>query len=285
MLPILRLPLPEFNPGATLYGGQAFRWRPREAGHEGIVRGRLLRVEERNGGAVVLGCRFEDAAIARDLLAPSISVQAVSASWPDDPLLREAARENPGLRILRQTPWETLASFILSSTKNIPHIVQLVEALCDAAGSAVEGTARRAFPGPETVAALAERDLRRLGMGFRAPYLRDSARLVAEGSFCLGSLADLPTEAARLRLMELPGVGPKIADCVLLYAYGRQDSFPLDIWLWRVLVGHYRRGRSLPAPRLRGYALRRFKPWAGYAQQYLFQYARSHPERFRPRRA
>lgn len=285
MFPILRLRLAEFNPRAALYCGQAFRWRPGSDGHESIVDGRLLRVEERDDTAVVLGCDARDADVARRLIDPSLSLRTVARGLAGDDLLREAARESPGLRILRQAPWETLASFILSSTKNIPHIAQLVEALCDAAGPAVEGASRRAFPGPEIVAAMSEQALRQLGMGFRAPYLRETARRVASGSMDLEALADLPTETARCRLIDLPGVGPKIADCVLLFAYGRQDSFPLDVWVSRVLVHHYLRGRRRSAPRLRAYALRRFGPWAGYAQQHIFHYARSHPERFRPPRA
>jgi N-glycosylase/DNA lyase len=159
-----------------------------------------------------------------------------------------------------------------------------VEALCDAAGDGVEGARRRAFPPAAIVASMSEHRLRTLGMGFRAPYLRETARRVADRTIDLEELTGATTESARTQLMTLPGVGPKIADCVLLFAYGRQDVFPLDVWVSRVLVKHYRRGRALPGPRLRTWALRRFGPSAGYAQQYIFHYARSHPDRFRPSR-
>ena len=184
-----------------------------------------------------------------------------------------------GLRLLRQEPWECLASFILFSTKQIVQIRQIIARLCECFGRPVTvppGQAPAwAFPTPVRLAETPEADLRACKMGFRAPSLLAAARRVADGQLDLPSLRDLPLEAARTELMRLPGVGPKIANCVLLFAYGFPSAFPVDVWVIKALRQHYFGHRRVKLEQLRQFAASHFGPQAGYAQQYLFHYTRT----------
>jgi N-glycosylase/DNA lyase len=212
-------------------------------------------------------------------LQTDLDLNRVLATFPDDEPMRAAVSACRGLRLLRQEPWECLASFILSSTKQIVQIRQIVASLCERFGEPVAtlpGFApERAFPSAERIARVMEADLRACKMGFRAPYLLASARRVAEGKLDLDSLHHWPVEAARDALLRLPGVGPKIADCILLFAYGFPAAFPVDVWVMKALRTLYFARRRVTARRLREFSGTHFGPNAGYAQQYLFHYMRT----------
>jgi len=215
----------------------------------------------------------------RHYLQIDLDLSRVLRTFPDDAPLRAAVAACPGLRLLRQDPWECLASFLLSSTKQIVQIRQVIAALAERFGDRVRTPAGMppafSFPSASRIAALCEADLRRCKMGFRAPHLLEAARSVAEGRLNLRQLASLPMAAARERLMQLHGVGPKIADCVLLFGCGFPQAFPVDVWVERALRELYFDGRELSAQQLREFAASHFGPHAGYAQQYLFHHART----------
>lgn len=197
-----------------------------------------------------------------------------------DPFLRDAVEFSPGLRILKQDPWECLAGFILSSSKQVAHIKQIWALLCERHGDSVEWHGRRfhRFPPPDAIALLDEHQLRDCKMGFRARYLRAAARAVASGTVCLDLPAELSTREARSYLTRLAGVGGKIADCVLLYAYQKWDAFPRDVWINRVLQRiYFRNKRAISPDRMSAFIRDYFGPYAGYAQQYLFHYVRLNP--------
>ncbi len=213
-------------------------------------------------------------------------------TFPDDEPMRAAVAACRGLRVLRQDPWECLASFILSSTKQIVQIRQIVALLCERFGEPVcsgclrppsDGTQsavtdRRynySFPTPQRLAALTETELRACKMGFRAPHLLAAARQIAEGKLDLEKIRSLPLPEARAELMKLRGVGGKIADCVLLFAYGFDSAFPVDVWVERALQQLYFPRRRVNEKKLRRFAATHFGPHAGYAQQYLFHYMRT----------
>jgi len=183
------------------------------------------------------------------------------------------------LRLLKQEPWECLASFILSSTKQIVQIQQIVELLCCLYGERVAAPECRgpqyAFPRPERLALCTEAELRESKMGFRAKYLLAAAQAVASGRLDLESLRLMTCAEAREKLMELPGVGRKIADCVLLFAYGFQEAFPVDVWVLKALQQLYFPKRRASAKRLAKFTATYFGPYSGYAQQYLFHYMRT----------
>jgi N-glycosylase/DNA lyase len=142
-----------------------------------------------------------------------------------------------------------------------------------------------AFPGADRLAAIPQRELRKCGMGFRAPYLAETARLVAGGAIVLAGLRHLPLSSAREALMQLPGVGRKIADCVLLFGVGHVAAFPVDVWVLRTLRELYFEGREAPMREVIQFAETHFGPQAGYAQQYLFHAARTRAGRVNPRNA
>jgi N-glycosylase/DNA lyase len=199
-------------------------------------------------------------------------------TFPDDEPMIAAANACRGLRLLRQEPWECLASFILSSTKQIVQIQQIVALLCERLGDPLVVPPGHApafsFPGAERLAACAERELRDCKMGFRAPNLLRSARMVAQKEIDLEALRTLSVEQARAELMKLPGVGNKIANCVLLFAYGFQEAFPVDVWVMKALQQLYFPKRRVSARRLARFTATHFGPNSGYAQQYLFHFMR-----------
>ncbi|MCS7338667.1 MAG: hypothetical protein NZ739_10605 [Verrucomicrobiae bacterium] len=183
------------------------------------------------------------------------------------------------MRLLRQDPWECLASFILSSNNHVRRIREMIATLCERYGEPVEVPPGYppafAFPEPERIAAATERELRRCKLGFRAPYLLGAARAVARREPDLTSLGSRSYETARRALLELPGVGPKVADCVLLFAYGFQTAFPVDVWILRALRMFYFRGRKPTRRQIDEFVRAHFGPYAGYAQQYLYHYMRT----------
>ena len=171
-------------------------------------------------------------------------------------------RYAPGIRVLRQEPWEALCTFIISQNNNIPRIKGIVERFCEAFGHPIsEG--EYAFPTPQSICDKTPEQLSYLRAGFRAKYLIDAAQKVFSGELVLEELYTLPIEEARQKLQTIKGVGPKVCDCVLLYGLHRVDAFPVDVWMKRVLERFYPRG--IPDCLL---------GTQGIAQQYLFHYIR-----------
>ena len=297
----------DYDLAATLDSGQAFRWQLREGAWEGVIGQRWVRLHQHSAiaakndrgargvaaGGHRVGFGTIEARVARPVsdwrwletcLQTSVSLPAVLAAFPDDAPMRAAVAACHGLRLLRQDPWECLASFLCSATKQIVQIRQIIALLCERFGEAVAVPHGHmpafTFPAANRIAALTEADLRTCKLGFRAPHVLAAARQVVSGQLNLDQLATLSTEFARNELVKLSGVGPKIADCVLLFAYGRQDAFPRDVWVNRALRElYFPRRRPTPA-RLREFARTHFGPFAGFAQQYLFHYIRVH---LRPR--
>lgn len=195
---------------------------------------------------------------------------AIRRSFIADEGLARCVRYAPGIRVLRQPAWEALVCFILSQNNNVKRIQGIVSRLCSGfgrqVGEAPDGRPLYAFPPAEALAGLDEAALAPLRSGWRAGYVLDAARKVAEGRINLDRIAALPLEEAREALRTIHGVGPKVADCVLLYGMGRYAAFPLDVWMKRAMAELFP-GRT-PAD---------FGPYAGIAQQYIFHYCRSHP--------
>jgi len=279
--PIL-LRVSDYDLGATLDSGQAFRWRRVAGGElwEGILGRQVVRLTPAAGGVQVQTAGAEpDLAALRHFLQTEVELAAILKTFPDDEPMRAAVAACPGLRLLRQDPWECLASFILSATKQIVQIRQIVALLSERYGEPLAGFAagerHHSFPGPERLAALGEADLRECKMGFRAPNLLNAAQEIASGRMDLEAVRALDYAAARERLMTLRGVGGKIADCVLLFAYGFDTAFPVDVWIERALQELYFPKRRASDKRLRRFAATHFGPHAGYAQQYLFHYMRT----------
>ena len=249
--------------GQTLDCGQCFRWRRAPDGAwEGAAGARFVRITEENLERVLADGFWGDyfdmerdyGAIRRSLCAR-------------DPMLEKAADFAPEIRILNQDPWEAFASFLLSQCNNIGRIRGLVSRLCRQYGGPVPGGF--SFPAPQAIAVLSEQDLRALGCGYRAGYLLEAARKAAEGALDFGALRRQPLPEAREALMRFSGIGPKVADCVLLYGLHRLDAFPMDVWMKRAMKTLFP-----------GRKPEEFGEYAGIAQQYIFHYSRNHPELF-----
>jgi N-glycosylase/DNA lyase len=276
--------LRDYDLAATLTCGQAFRWQSHEQGWVGVIGTHWVRLHQGPGSFTAETAQpVSDWHWLAHYLQVDIDWSRVVRTFPDDEPMRTAVAACRGLRLLRQDPWECLASFILSSTKQIVQIRQIIALLCERYGEplavAPACPPAFAFPCPARLARATEAELRACKMGFRAPYLLATARMVATGQFDLARLQSLPLEAARAQLMQLPGVGRKIADCVLLFAYGFPAAFPVDVWVLKALRQLYFPRRRVSPPRLHRFAATHFGPCAGYAQQYLFHYMRTKTNR------
>lgn len=263
-----------FDLGQTLDCGQAFRWKqasPQEDVWEGVAGDRFLRLK-REGDFLALFCPQEELdSFWRGYFDLDEDYDAMRERLTAmHPVLKEAVKFAPGIRILRQDPWEALCSFLISQNNNIPRIKGILENLCALFGEKIPGTEAYAFPSPETLAALREEDLAPLRAGYRAKYLIDAAQKVAGDQINLEKIKSSPTAYGREELRKILGVGPKVAECVLLYGFHKTDCFPLDVWMKRVMA------QLLP-----GLAPEDFGADAGFTQQCLFHYARLHPEVFR----
>lgn len=270
----------DYDLAATLTSGQAFRWRAVADAWEGVVDGHWVRL--RQHGEIIEALAAEPQSDWRWLtnyLRVDDDLAALLATFPDDAPMREAVAHCRGLRLLRQEPWECLASFILSSTKQIVQIQQCVALLCRCYGerilSPADSGGQFSFPTAQRLASASESELRECKMGFRAKYLRDAARRVASGELNLSALPCKPMEEARVQLMQCHGVGRKIADCVLLFSLGFDEAFPIDVWVERALRQLYFPKRRVKRSRIERFAATHFGPNAGLAQQYLFHYLRT----------
>ncbi|MFN3409760.1 MAG: DNA-3-methyladenine glycosylase family protein [Limisphaerales bacterium] len=272
-------PVRDYDLAATLTCGQAFRWRPVGEGWEAVVDGRWVRLEQAANEAIhaTVTEPVRDWNWLRNYLRLDDDLAGQLATFPEDAPLRAAVAHGRGLRLLRQEPWECLASFILSSTKQIVQIRQCVELLCTRFGEPVAAPAPDwfRFPSPERLAAASEAELRACKLGFRAKYLRATAQRLVVGEPDLAALPGLPLATARAALMTCPGVGRKIADCVLLFSLGFDAAFPIDVWVERALRELYFPRRRVRRARLEQFAASHFGPHAGLAQQYLFHYLRT----------
>ncbi len=250
------LSLPDgFSLRDTLTCGQCFRWEETPDGFSGAVfrDGRDLSAVLRQQGGTLYVDSEADAAFWRGYLDLDEDYDRWKAAFSADPPLREAIAFCGGIRLLRQDPWEALISFILSANNNIPRIKGIIGRLCALFGS---------FPTPEQLSRCTPEDLSPIRAGFRTRYILDAARKVQDGSLDLSAVRLLPLPEAEAALRAINGVGPKVAQCVLLYGFHRLDAFPVDTWIKKALALYYPDG---------------FPPFAepkGVAQQYLFHYIR-----------
>ncbi len=272
----LFLPVRDYDLAATLDSGQVFRWQRDGNIWNGVLGKHFLQLAQtRDGIHVRAAAPVADWQFLRDFLQIETDLAAILKTFPDDEPMRAAVKACRGLRLLRQDPWECLASFILSSTKQIVQIRQIVALLAGKYGKPALGAGLNSFPTPQRIAAASEAELRACKMGFRAPGLLNAARKIAAGKLDLEKIRTLDYASAHAELMTLRGVGAKIADCVLLFGYGFDSAFPVDVWIERALQELYFPRRRAGDKRLRRFAATHFGPHAGYAQQYLFHYMRT----------
>ena len=275
------VPSPLFDLKRTLECGQVFHWTatpsadPNEAAtYTGLIGDIPLRVEQ-CGACLRVTPGTEE--LIGHYFALDRPLEEIYASFPLDPTMQTALAACCGLRLIRQPVWECLATFITSAMKRVAHIRQMSFTLRERFGKRVKfgGEILFAYPNPERLARASEAELRACGLGFRAKNLLATARAVESGQIDLEAIRALPDEEARDALCRAPGVGPKVANCVLLFAYERDRAFPVDVWIERVLREGYFPEKTVTGRQLRDFAATHFGPYGGYAQQYLFHHART----------
>ena len=268
------IPAPHFDLEKTLNSGQVFHWTRHGSGYVGAIAENLVYLEQADASVRILAGHSE--MVAR-YLALDHPLPEILETFPADPVIQVAVEFCRGLRIIRQPPWECLATFLTSSLKQVQHIRAISLAIRNRFGCPLQRDEMEVFsyPSPERVAEIPLERLLECKLGFRAANLIATAKRVASGAVDLEALRDLSTQDARTVLCELPGVGEKIANCVLLFAYDRLDTVPVDVWIARVLSEVYFPGRSnVPLRELKSFAAEYFGSYAGYTQQYLFHHWR-----------
>ncbi|MCU0629981.1 MAG: 8-oxoguanine DNA glycosylase [Methanoregulaceae archaeon] len=259
-----------FNLDKTLSCGQVFRWVEAGGWWTGIVGDKVIRIRQDGDHLTWDGT---DEPFIRHYFSLDLDLPAILSGIDRDPIIHQAIEECRGLRIIRQPPWECLVSYIIATFTNIPSIKRRITLLCREFGNEISsgGEACFSFPTQEALARAEECQVRACSLGYRAPYLCQVAQQIEANPGWAGTIRKLPYEEARTELMQYRGVGRKVADCVLLFGFGRLEAVPVDVWIERIIRQHYlNSGEKANYEYLRRYAQDYFGPFAGYAQEYLF---------------
>lgn len=276
--------LEHFNIGQILESGQVFRFE-KISNHSYllIAKQKLIKLTQRQDSSSLI---IYNANISEldEIWGSYLDIETdygyiTNTLAAKDETMKRAVEFGDGIRILRQDPWEMLISFIISQNKAIPHIKECIKNITEQFGFPIneftgEDSNYYTFPSPKELSKATEEDLRACKVGFRAPYILDACHKVLNGEIILNDLYIMPVEEAKAKLMTIKGVGPKIADCILLFAYSRMELFPTDVWIKRVMEGIYFEGREMKLEEIQNFAKDYFGELAGYAQQYLFFYGR-----------
>ncbi|MCQ2471624.1 MAG: DNA-3-methyladenine glycosylase 2 family protein [Clostridia bacterium] len=251
--------------GLTLDCGQSFRWSENKNGTwHGVAFGRSVDVFVDGDELIITGDVNEnDEQLWRDYFDLNTDYGTICQNLCEDKWLNKAISAYAGIRILKQEPWEALCSFIISQNNNIPRIKGIIERLCATFGEKLS-SGDYSFPSAQVLSKESVESLAPLRAGFRAKYIIDAAKKVADGTVDLEKINSMPIEDARLELQKISGVGPKVAECTLLYGFGKKEAFPVDVWVRRIMGELYPDG--LPQCT---------KGVEGIAQQYLFHWRRN----------
>jgi len=281
-----------FNLDYTLACGQVFRWKKLNGWWRGVLGETVVKIRQ-NGEAL----RFQsypkrvDSAFVWSYFRLDDDLPHIYSRIRKDRYVNEAVKRFHGLRIMRQNPWECLISYICATNKNIPAIQNMISNMCMRFGKKItfENETFYAFPKPRDLAEASLKELRLCKLGFRAERVKAASKLVNSGAFNLEALKTLPYERAKKELMTLSGVGPKVADCVLLFSLGKLKAFPIDVWMKRIILEFYREHFDLSfidkvaakkslSPNqyeiISSFGRKCFGEYVGYAQEYLFHFKR-----------
>ena len=277
---ILLTDQPDFEPEHIFDCGQCFRFnRNPDGSYTGTAFGKTTRISKAGGDVILHNTTPEDfVSTWYNYLDLGYDYGAAKRALTSDgdPVMEEAVQYGSGIRILNQQLWETVISFIISASNNIPRIKKIIELLCVNFGEPheFEGNIRYSFPTPERIANVPFDALGVIRAGYRDKYIHECARQVASGRLDLESIRSLSTVAAKKVLMDIWGIGNKVSDCILLFGLGRRDAYPIDVWIKRVTEYCWFGGREQSIQALSEFADKKFGALGGIAQQYLFFYAR-----------
>ncbi len=260
-----------FDLGKTLSCGQVFRWKEHGGKWSGVIEDRVVVVGQEGRRLFWRGAAEEQ--IIR-YFSLDTDLPAILSAIDRDPVIHHAISRSEGLRIVRQPRWECLASYIIATFTNIPSIKRRIGLLCEAFGERISAGKEPwySFPGAESIVQGRDRLPEMCRLGYRAPYLLETAECVAADPAWAERVASCPFDEARALLMDYKGVGRKVADCVLLFGFERLSAVPVDVWIERILRNYYLgdEAGTRSYEYLRHFAQDYFGAYAGYAQEYLF---------------
>ncbi len=281
-----------FSLDHTLSCGQTFRWEKRGEWWIGVANQTAFKIQQKDSA---LEFKSSTNTAASDFLWRYFrlddNLQSVYSEIIKDEYVNAAVKQYRGLRLLRQEPWECLISYLCATYKNIPAIKQMIFNICQRFGTPamLDGEEFFTFPKPEALAKASIKDLRFCKLGYRAENVLKTARLVNKGDFDLETLKTMHYERAKEELLTLPGVGPKVADCILLFSLDKLEAFPIDVWMKRIILEYYpqyfepefvtkMRAKKSLSPReyqtIYVFGRKYFGEYVGYAQEYLYHYKR-----------
>ena len=257
--------------------GQCFRWnRNPDGSFSGVAMNRALKISKHDGKVIFHNTSIDDFNnIWREYFDLNTSYSEIKKELSSDKILKEAIGYGDGIRILKQDLWECVVSFIISASNNIPRIKKIVENLCCNFGEKISymGEVFYTFPTPEKINSLTLEDLSVIKAGFRDKYILDAAEKFVSGEFSYDKLLNMSAADAKKMLMTIKGVGNKVADCIVLFGLSKCESFPVDVWIKRIMEYCYFDGEE-SIEKISAFAKEKFGTLGGYAQQYLFFYAR-----------
>lgn len=258
-----------FDLNDTFECGQCFRWNKNPDGsYTGVAHKKVLNIKKKENVFVL----SDDSKLWEDYFDLSTDYNEIMSALNTDDIMKNAIESSFGIRILKQDFFETVISFIISQNNNIPRIKSIIENLCKTFGENLD-EGYFAFPDASVLASLDKKDLAFLKAGYRDSYIIDAAQKIKAGLLDSDVIYNAPIDEARTEISKIKGVGPKVADCILLFGASRTEVFPTDVWMKKVLTSLY--GFETLAPNeINTFAKEKFGKYAGYAQQYLFNYAR-----------
>ncbi|MBZ6006428.1 MULTISPECIES: DNA-3-methyladenine glycosylase family protein [Paraclostridium] len=269
----------DFDPKHIFECGQCFRWKAEDDGsYTGVAKGRVINVSREGNTVYLKNTNLEDFnTIWKSYFDLETDYAKIKNELKNmDEYLEKATKFGWGIRILRQDPWEMLISFIISSNNRIPMIQKAISNLSREYGTYIgkfNGVDYYDFPTPEQLSKASIADIRACSTGFRDKYIKATTERVISENEDVYNYENLGTEDCRKKLMEFNGVGPKVCDCIALFGMQKYDTFPVDVWVKRVMQEFYVED-DMSLPKIRKYAIDKFEDLSGFAQQYLFYYAR-----------
>lgn len=266
-----------FDPKHIFECGQAFRWQKKEDSSYDIVAfGKMLNVKRQDRDIIFTGTNLQDFDnIWYDYFDLGRDYDEIKNELSKDPILKEAIKFGWGIRILNQEPFEIVISFIISANNQISRIKKSIEMISKEYGNKKSDPyIYYSFPTPEELSIATPEDLRaNAKVGFRDKRIVETSKIIANGDLKLNNIFQMNREEGKKLLMTLPGVGPKVSDCILLFAFNKDEAFPVDVWVKRVME-HFYLKKETNVKHIGMHGDRIFGNLAGFAQQYLFYYAR-----------
>ena len=268
----------DFNLAHIFECGQCFRWNKQSDGSfTGVAKNKFLKISEDNDGKIVFHntTKAEFDEIWYSYFDFNTDYSKIKSQLEQDKILKEAIPFGSGIRILKQDLWETVVSFIISASNNIPRIKKIVELLCENFGEKRSCSTGYyyTFPGFKVISSLTLEELSVIRAGFRDKYILSAAKMFSSGEISEEVLYSLDTKKAKELLMSIPGIGNKVSDCILLFGLSKTDTFPIDVWVKRIMETLYFKGNASNI-KIEEFATENFGDLKGIAQQYLFFYAR-----------